>query len=120
MWVTTSGQLTAVVRIDPETNKIVARIALEGMPRTVWGLEYGKGAIWVRVGPEGFPRCRENFVARIDPATNSEVGRMAILGVAHIAFAGDYLWAVIDTPLSLRSEMNLSPDEQLSVRIAPD
>lgn len=120
LWATVSGQAIAVVRIDPETNEIAARIALAGMPRDVWGLEYGKGALWVRVGPEGALQCNENFVARIDPATNSEVSRMVIPCVAHIAFAGDYLWAVIDPSPSLRKEMNLGAEDKLTVRIAPD
>lgn len=120
VWAATSDQPTAVTRIDPETNEVVASIPVEGGGGFVWGLEYGKGSLWVRVGPEGSPQCRQNFVARIDPATNAEISRMVLPCVAHIAFAGDYLWAVIEAPETMRRELNLPAGQQLTVRIEPD
>src|SRR6266481_2083754 len=61
VWVA-STKPYAIVRIDPATNKIVARVAIPG--EACSGIAYGFGSIWV-------PICGKNpALVRIDTAKN--------------------------------------------------
>jgi hypothetical protein len=90
IWVTghdpeSPGELRAVVdRVDPETNRVIARIPLEG-----------RGGADIAVGPDGvwvaFFGDENAGVARIDPATNEVVATIELESdyVRYIAVAGD-------------------------------
>jgi outer membrane protein assembly factor BamB len=85
VWVAVEGEL---VRLDPATGKVVARIAVGGRP---WGVAVGEGAVWVGNWSDG-------TVARIDPATNTVSWRATLsngLGVASPVgvAAGGSVWA---------------------------
>jgi YVTN family beta-propeller protein len=56
-----------VSRIDPQTNSVVATIAVSSTPVDGGDIAVGCGAVWARVDDE--------LVARIDPATNEVVAR---------------------------------------------
>lgn len=81
-----------VVRLDPTTGKIVARIPTDSLP--VWefggaGITIGLGSVWVVGGtPEG-ERCCAALVSRIDPATNEVVDEIHI---PDVHFGAD-VWA---------------------------
>lgn len=83
-----------IVRIDPVTNEVVARI-----PDVSGPLAVGEGALWgvdhagARAGPEG------STLLRIDPATNQVAARIA-LGVAawDIEFGEGYVWVLSMEP----------------------
>lgn len=79
VWVTT---LDAVVRIDPETGDVVAKMDLaevdSAIPGGGDGIAVGFGSVWVAnpVSTDDDPRFPEGTtggVARIDPATNKPV-----------------------------------------------
>lgn len=72
VWVT-DIQSNTLVRIDPATNEIVARIAVGGGPASV---EVGAGSVWV-TNPES------GSVSRIDPATNEVIATIN-LGPFHL------------------------------------
>ncbi len=75
----------AVVRIDPESNEVVAEVHLSD-ERGCNGVAYGFGAVWA---------CFPGGVARIDPATNEIVAVVDAdaVGQAPLAAAGDSVWA---------------------------
>jgi streptogramin lyase len=86
-----SKEPSAVHRIDPATNKIVATVALPGIPCA--GLAHGFGSLWV-------PLCAKlNAVAEIDLKTSKLVGVLPVRPAAAeggIAAGGDSVWVVTD------------------------
>jgi YVTN family beta-propeller protein len=62
VWVTTPSGLT---RIDPQTNEVVAQVALPGAPY-LGDPDVVAGMVWV-------PQIRRNTVAVVDPASNTVV-----------------------------------------------
>jgi virginiamycin B lyase len=86
VWVTIAGGL---VRLDPATGAVLARIGVAGRP---WGVAIGEGAVWV--GNYG-----DGTVARVDPATNTVAWRVRLdnaLGQASpvgVAAGGGSVWA---------------------------
>jgi DNA-binding beta-propeller fold protein YncE len=83
-WGTTETPDGSVVRIDPQSNKIVARLAVGSSPEDSGptAITAGSGAIWV-----GVPSTRS--VVRIDPATDSVVTEVAKLHCAEGQLAAD-------------------------------
>jgi YVTN family beta-propeller protein len=81
VWVTAlnSAQL---VRIDPATNEVVARISLSA---GVHELEYGGDALW---GKGSF----SNTILRIDPATNTVVASIPVPPPGSFVYLNDALW----------------------------
>jgi streptogramin lyase len=77
------------VRIDPRTNRVVARVALPG--RACAGLATGFGALWV-------PLCgKPNALAKIDLKTNRLVAVFPVGPIASeggVAASGDSVWLV--------------------------
>jgi DNA-binding beta-propeller fold protein YncE len=73
-----------VVRIDPETNRVVARIKAQAPS----GIAAGAGAVWVVT--------RDERVLRIDPETNT-VSRVFVLPseAAAPVFGGGSLWLIV-------------------------
>jgi dipeptidyl aminopeptidase/acylaminoacyl peptidase len=73
-----------VVRLDPLTGEIVARIPVRSLPGWEFGaagITVGLGSIWVVGGtPEG-EACCSALVSRIDPSTNALIDEIAIPGV---------------------------------------
>lgn len=65
VWVTIFGRL---VRLDPATGAIVARISVGGRP---WGVAIGEEAVWVGNQFDG-------TVARVDPATDTVAWRVRL------------------------------------------
>jgi len=73
----------AVLRVDPATNRVIARIPVGGQP---WGIAVTPYSVWV--GNNG-----DTHVARIDPTSNTVVARVEIgdrpIG---IDYDGGFLW----------------------------
>ncbi|HSC50247.1 MAG TPA: PQQ-binding-like beta-propeller repeat protein [Gaiellaceae bacterium] len=65
VWVTVSEGL---VRLDPATGAILARIDIGGRP---WGVAVGEGAVWVG-------NLSDGTVTRIDPVTNAVAWRVTL------------------------------------------
>jgi virginiamycin B lyase len=86
VWVTVFGGL---VRLDPATGAVVARIQIGGRP---WGVAVGEGAVWVG-------NLTNGNVARVDPATNTVVWQVTLnlsLGEASpvgVAAGAGSVWA---------------------------
>lgn len=81
VWASTA---TAIIRIDPLTNKAQATIPVEGIG-DAGKLAAGEGAIWVTHDV--------SKVSRIDPATNQVVATMDVgPGVRGIATGGGRVW----------------------------
>jgi virginiamycin B lyase len=83
-WGTTQTPDGSVVRIDPQSNRIVARVSLGASPEDggPTGITAGSGAIWV-----GVPST--NSVFRIDPASDSVVAEVPKLKCAGGQLAAD-------------------------------
>lgn len=88
-WGTTEAPNGSVVRIDPQTNRIVARIALGSAPSDSGpvGVAASDDAVWASV-----PSTRS--IVRIDPTTGSAVAEVPKLACAHgqLAADGSSLW----------------------------
>ena len=67
IWVTSSGS-GLVVRVDPDTNKVVSRIPVHAKPRFMVD---GFGSLWALSQSDG-------SLARIDPRTNKVVATLAL------------------------------------------
>jgi streptogramin lyase len=86
VWVTVSGGL---VRLDPATGAVVARIGVGGRP---WGVAVGEGAVWVG-------NLTDATVARVDPATNTVAWRVTLItslakaSPVGVAAGGGSVWA---------------------------
>ena len=87
VWVTVSGGL---VRLDPATGDVVARIDLGGRP---WGVATAGGAVWIANETDG-------TITRVDPSTNAIVWRARLdtdplptTSPVGVAFGGGSLWA---------------------------
>ena len=113
VWVGTTGPF-AVSRIDPATNKRVARVSLPGEPCA--GLAIGFGSLWV-------PLCgRPSSLARIDLKSNALIRILNIgPGAAEggITTSADSVWLVVDNSGSLA---RIDPDTALVrqiVRLPP-
>lgn len=64
-----NGAEGTVIRVDPATNRVVARIALGTNP--VDGSVASDGRVWI-------PLLGDNAIAVVDPATNSVVERVPV------------------------------------------
>src|SRR5271169_6558223 len=91
VWITGSKPYS-VQRIDPATNKVVAKVRLPGQACS--GLASGFGTIWV-------PLCgKKPSLARIDSQTNKISASLPIGPAgpeAGITASGDSIWLVSDT-----------------------
>jgi YVTN family beta-propeller protein len=75
---------TQVTRIDPRTNRVIARIPVG----SGWGdFAFGFGSVWVT-------SFDTNIVSRIDPRTNRVIARIATAGLAPMGIAAtkDAIW----------------------------
>ncbi len=83
-WGTTEAPDGSVIRIDPQSNRIVARLALGSNPDGLGptAITAGSSAIWV-----GVPSTRS--IVRIDPATDSVVTEVPKLHCAGGQLAAD-------------------------------
>jgi hypothetical protein len=76
----------ALLRLDPETNEIVASVAISG--RLCQGFTVSDDAVWA---------CSSDGVVRIDPATNEITGTVAFETAqvySRLAFGSDSVWAI--------------------------
>ena len=86
VWVAVSGGL---VRLDPATGTVVARIGTGHRP---WGVAVGEGAVWAG-------DLNDGTVAKVDPATNTVVWRVTLntsMGQGSpvgVAAGGGSVWA---------------------------
>ena len=90
VWVT-NDKLKAVQRIDPRTNKVVAKIEFPSEPCS--GLAFAFGTLWV-------PLCGDpKSLARVDPATNQITATLPV-GPADseggITASEDSVWLIAD------------------------
>ncbi len=90
VWVT-NDKLKAVQRIDPRTNKVVAKIEVPSEPCS--GLAFAFGTLWV-------PLCGDpKSLARVDPATNKITTTLPV-GPADseggITASEDSVWLITD------------------------
>ncbi len=84
----------SVSRLDPKTNKEVARIET-GL--NMWGVAVGDGSVWAAGSPEDCSSGNEGALVRIDPATNQVVGRTDIKCAYSVAATDDAVWVHHDT-----------------------
>ena len=109
----------SVERLDPATNRVIARIQVGGEP---YGLAAGGGSIWV--GNNG-----SDSVTRIDTATNQVVARVAVgdrpLGIAYddsdgsvwVANFGDSAVIHIDAATNTVRDRAIVPGEHEDVAL---
>jgi hypothetical protein len=89
-----------VVRLDPRTGEVVARIAVDALPGWEFGgggLAVGEGAVWVMGVRPSEDSCCSVVVSRIDPETNSVTDRIDLApdgGEGDIWVDGSGIWAV--------------------------
>ncbi len=79
----------SVSRLDPETNKEVARI---GTGLNMWGLAVSGGSVWATGSPPDCTSSAEGALIRIDPATNKVVGRTKVRCAYSVAATDDAVW----------------------------
>jgi YVTN family beta-propeller protein len=117
IWVANFGD-GSVARLDPATNRIVARVQVGGQP---WGLAAGEGSVWVG-------NYQSTTVARIDTATNAVVARTEVgdqpIG---LAYADGSVWAAdfgdgaltrIDSATNAVAGRTVVPGEHEDVAVA--
>jgi len=79
----------SVSRLDPKTNKEVARIET-GF--NMWGLAVGGGSVWAAGSPTDCASSDEGALVRIDPTTNEVIGRADVRCAWGVAVADDAVW----------------------------
>jgi Tol biopolymer transport system component len=95
VWVTGSsadGSRKEVIRLDPGTGEVVARIPVRAVPGWEFGgagLTVAEGAVWLVDTVGGGPTCCHAFVTRIDPSTNQVADGFELPG--EVAFGAD-IW----------------------------
>ena len=108
IWVT-DAQDDAILRVDPETLKIVATIPVGDTPL---GVEVTSGAVWVV--------NRDGTVSRIDPNTDEVVAEIVVGLVGDLIATRDALWLSAETDRladhSLR-RIDLVTNEQSTVSL---
>jgi len=84
IWIPSCGA-HALVRVDPQTGKIVAQIPA-GPADSEGGVTTGDGSIWIVTSKEG-------LLVRVDPQTNKVVAKIAIPSGSYVpAFAEGAVW----------------------------
>ena len=84
IWVPSCGA-HALVRVDPQTGKIVAQIPA-GPADSEGGITTGDGTVWIVTSKEG-------LLVRVDPQTNKAVAKIAIPSGSYVpAFAEGAVW----------------------------
>ena len=83
-----------VVRVDPATQRVRARIGVTGQPETIAA---GPAGVWVRT-PNAKPGANAggllaSHLLRISPKTNRVVARVALGGGDGVAVGPDVVWA---------------------------
>jgi Tol biopolymer transport system component len=105
-----------LLRIDPATDEIVARIAIDTVPAHEvggGGLAAGDGSVWIAgSGPSDEGGNGQAVVERIDPSTNSVVDRIDLGG----AFASD---VSVDSTGAWVAMFGPTPTSTQVVRIDP-
>ena len=79
----------SVSRLDPKTNREVARIET-GL--NMWSLAVSTGSVWAAGSPPDCTSSDEGALVRIDPATNKVVGRTNIKCAYSVAATDDAVW----------------------------
>jgi streptogramin lyase len=79
----------SVSRLDPKTNKEIARIDT-GL--NMWGLALGGGSVWAAGSPPDCASSNEGALVRIDPATNKVVGRTDVRCAWGVAATDEAVW----------------------------
>ncbi|HSD48549.1 MAG TPA: hypothetical protein VLE71_01840, partial [Actinomycetota bacterium] len=95
VWVTGSsadGTRKEMIRLDPATGEVVARIPVRAVPGWEFGgagLTVAEGGVWLVGTVGGGPTCCHAFVTRIDPSTNEIADAFEVPG--EVAFGAD-IW----------------------------
>jgi len=88
-----SNDTSRVIRIDPETYRIRARISVAESPglfSDLYSVRVGAGAVWAARG--------DRAIVRIDPRTNRVVARILLPVPPHdIAVHGDDVWVSVSS-----------------------
>jgi Tol biopolymer transport system component len=94
------GASSALVRVDPTTDRVIATTPLEGEP---WYVAAGVGAVWI-----GSPNA--STVQRVDPATNEVTARIELPGdgVSAIAADAQAVWVEVIQNRSDQGKQNLA------------
>ena len=91
VWVT-GNSLSRIVRIDPDTRKVVTKIDTRTSPLGLFDVAAGAGAVWAA-------NWLDLTLVRIDPKTNRVVERIKLPGAPRgIAIAGDDVWVSLGVP----------------------
>ena len=93
VWIANGEGSCTVSRVDPETNKEVARIDT-GL--SMFDVAVGGGSVWAAGNVLKSPGCKETnkegALVRIDPTTNKVVGRTNVRGAFGVAATNDEAW----------------------------
>ncbi len=85
VWMPTGPDGTTVVRIDPDTNQVVAEVTV---PEGSYTAVYGEGAVWVT-------STKTSIVSRIDPDTNLVTDTIEVGGNPRFIAVGEgFVWTL--------------------------
>jgi DNA-binding beta-propeller fold protein YncE len=92
--------LWRLLRLNPRTGVVVAKIPLEGLNDTLTQVAFGAGSVWVSsdyydMGPAP-KRQPGDVVFKIDPQTNRVVDRIPVDPPSGLAFGHSSVWATSD------------------------
>jgi hypothetical protein len=127
VWVTT---IDAVVRIDPATGEVVARVDLaqadSAIPGGGEGIGVGFGSVWVANpvftdGDPRFPQGTMGGLARIDPATNSPVDSAVFTDrtPTQVAVGEGAVWVTTGDAVTRLDPETLEIEAAISVNVGP-
>ncbi len=96
VWVTGGIQRPLIYRIDPATNRVIARVHVSGLPSAI---AVGGGAVWVTV----IPRSGPGELVHINPRTNRMVGTPVKVGPGpgQVLYADGAVWVADTSPFSV-------------------
>lgn len=119
-----------ILRIDPATHEIVARIPVDAIP--IWetgggGLAVGAGSVWVAAAVDAAGGSNspggglDGVLIRIDPATNEAAATTPLGGVegADVAVADSGVWVLIFDTWETMSVLRLDPSTDQVVATIP-
>jgi YVTN family beta-propeller protein len=98
VWAITVDSLARIVRVDPRTNGIVARIPMvdqAGLPVRFLRMSIGENALWVVGRPEG---SGNYLLLRIDPETNNITDIRSVAAGDDVAAGEGAVW-ILDSGL---------------------
>jgi streptogramin lyase len=126
VWVSidpTNSSNRAILRIDPQTDRVLATIPTPVVPG--WeigggGLTVGDGSVWV-AGLDASSNGTHGAIVRIDPSTNQVASTITLGGgkVADVAVDGGAIWALISGNPGRPEVVRIDPSSHAVVATIP-